>query len=259
VTAASPPRSAFSEAGQGLRLLARGFGMYAKYPKLLVLGLIPAIISFLVLIAAFIALVVFLDDLGRWITSWFADDWSSGTRGGVRLLIEAAILIGSLWLAIITYTALTLVIGDPFYEKISERIENSLGGSGAGAELPWYRTLPRNIADSLRVVATQIVLAIPVLLLGLIPVVGQIAAPVVGALIGGWLICVDMTGIPFNRRGLFLRERRQLLRRHRALAMGFGVPIAVLMLIPFLNILVVPAGIAGATLLTRYLHGQPIE
>jgi CysZ protein len=254
-----PQASAGSEFFWGLRLLARGFGMYAKYPKLLLLGLIPAFLAFVVLVAAYVVLIVFLDDLGRWITSWFADGWSSGARTGVRLLLEIAIAIGAVWLAVLTYTALTLVIGDPFYERISEKIEERLGGAANLLDLPWYRTLPRSLADSLRMIGLGIVLAVPTLLIGLIPVIGQVVAPVIGALIGGWLLSVDLTGIPFNRRGIFLRERRQILGQHRALALGFGVPVAVLALIPFANIVVIPAAIAGGTLLTRRVHGQPIE
>ncbi|MFI5956354.1 EI24 domain-containing protein [Cryptosporangium sp. NPDC051539] len=264
MTAGMPPSSpatrpsAGSEFVWGLRLLGRGFGMYGKYPGLLLLGLIPAVIAFVVMLAAFILLLVFLDDIGDGITGWFASGWSSDARTAVRILIEAAIVIGALWLAVVTYTALTLIIGDPFYEKISEEIERRLGAVDH-PELPWYRTLPRNAGDSIRVIGTQLVLAIPVLLIGLIPFVGQVLAPILGLIIGGWLLTTDLTGIPFNRRGIFLTERRTMLRKNRALALGFGIPVAALSLIPFANIIVIPAAIAGGTLLTRRVHGQPIE
>ncbi|TQS46116.1 EI24 domain-containing protein [Cryptosporangium phraense] len=265
MTAGMPPSSpatrpsAGSEFVWGLRLLGRGFGMYGKYPGLLLLGLIPAVIAFVVLLAAFVVLLVFLDDIGKGIVGWFADGWSNDARSAVRFLIEAAIVIGALWLSVVTYTALTLIIGDPFYEKISEEIERRLGPYDF-PELPWYRTLPRNAMDSIRVIGTQlVVLVIPVLLVGLIPFVGQVLAPILGLIIGGWLLTTDLTGIPFNRRGIFLTERRRVLRRNRALALGFGIPVAALSLIPFANIVVIPAAIAGGTLLTRRVHGQPID
>jgi len=255
---APPRRTAGSEFLWGVRLLGRGFGMYGKHPGLLLLGLVPAAIAFAVMLAAFVVLLVFLGDLGEWVAGWFADGWSADARTAAEIVVQAAIVIGALWLFVVTYTALTLIIGDPFYEKISERIEHRLGG-GDYPELPWHRTLPRNAADSIRVVGTQVVLAIPVLLLGLVPFVGQVLAPVLGLVIGGWLLSVDLTGIPFNRRGTFLKERRRVLRRHRALALGFGIPVAALSLIPFANVVVIPAAIAGGTLLTRRVHGQPID
>lgn len=257
MTAVTPRPTAGSEFRWGLRLLGRGFGMYAKYPRLLLLGLIPAAIAFVILLAAFLVLVVFLGDIGEGIAGWFAGGWSSGARNAVELVIEAAVVIGALWLSVLVYTALTLIIGDPFYERISAAIEHRLG-AGDYPDLPWYATLPRNAADSIRVIGTQLLLAIPVLLIGLVPFVGQILAPILGLLIGGWLLSVDLTGIPFNRRGVFLTERRRVLRQHRALALGFGIPVAALALVPFANIVVVPAAIAGGTLLTRCVHGQHI-
>ncbi|SHN46966.1 EI24 domain-containing protein [Cryptosporangium aurantiacum] len=259
MSAVTPPvrTSTGSEFLLGLKLLGRGFGMYAKYPGQLLLGLIPAVIAFLILLAAFVVLVVFLGDLGAWTTNWFAEEWSTDARNAARLLAQAAIAVGAIWLAVVTYTSLTLIIGDPFYEKISEQIEHRLGASNY-PDLPWYRTLPRNAMDSVRVIGTQLVLSIPVLLLGFVPFAGQLLAPIVGLLIGGWLLSVDLTGIPFNRRGTFLRERRKVLRQHRALALGFGIPVAALSLVPFANILVIPAAIAGGTLLTRYVHGERI-
>jgi CysZ protein len=40
--------------------------------------------------------------------------------------------------------------------------------------------------------------------------------------------------------------------------MGFGVAVFVCFLIPFGAVLVMPAAVAGATLLTRHVHGQPV-
>jgi CysZ protein len=254
----APKRSAGTEFIWGLRLLGRGFAMYARYPGLFILGLVPALISFVVVIAALLVLIYFVDDLGSWITS-FANGWSSDAQKALRLLVDIAIVVGACWLALVTFTALTLIIGDPFYEKISEKVDERLGGAAGKFDLPWYRTLPRNAVDSIRVVVTEAVLAVPTFLIGLIPVVGQVAAPILGAGIGGWLLSVDLTGIPFNRRGIFLSERRRILRANRALAMGFGVPVALLLLIPFIGILVIPPAIAGGTLLTRRVLGQPID
>jgi CysZ protein len=254
-----PRRSAGSEFAWGLRLLARGFGMYAKYPRLMLLGLIPAVIAFVVLVAVYVLLIVFLGDIGTWITSWFADGWSQGARNTVKVLIEVALAVGALWVFVVAYTAVTLLIGDPFYEHISEQIEERLGGAPGLIDLPWYRTLPRSLADSVRMIFLGILIAVPVFAIGLVPVVGQLAGPVLGAILGGLLLSVDLTGIPFNRRGIFLRERRRILRGHRAMALGFGIPVALLALIPFANIVVIPAAIAGGTLLTRRVHNQAIE
>lgn len=247
-----------SEFFLGVRLLGRGFGTFARNPRLLLLGAIPAVIAFLVVGAALITLWVFAGDVASWITP-FADDWSGGWRSTLRTLVVVALVVGSLAVAVLTYTALTLLIGDPFYEVISERVEQRLGGTPGGVELPWYRTIRRNAVDSIRLIALGVAINIPLFFFGFIPVAGQIVVPILNAIISGWLVAVELTGIPFNRRGLFLTERRRLLRAHRPMALGFGIPVFLLLLIPLAALVVVPAAVAGGTLMTRRILGQPIE
>src|SRR6266511_343791 len=231
----------------GIRLLGRGIGMYARTPRLLVLGLIPAVISAAIMTAAFAVLIYFVSDLAALVT-WFADDWSASLRGGVRVLAGVAIVGIAAVLAVLTYTAITLVIGDPFYEAISKKVE-----------VPWWRSMRWNLVDSLRLLALTLAIGIPMFVLGFIPLVGQTVVPVLDALIGGWFLVVELTGIPFNRRGLRLRDRRRLLAANRALALGFGVPVFLIFLVPFAAVLVIPAAVAGSTLLARRVLGLPHE
>lgn len=244
-----------SEFFTGARLLGRGFGMYATNPRLLLLGLIPAVISLLLVTAGLVALIFFLDEFAELVT-WFADDWASTPRRIMRWTAQAAILVTAGVVAIFTYTALTLIIGDPFYEVISKRVEEREGGKAGDVDVPWHRSLRWNAADSVRLLLLSLTLSVPLFLLGFIPVVGQTVVPVLNATVGGWLLAVELTGIPFNRRGLRLADRRRVLRGNRTLALGFGIPVFLLMLVPFVGVFVIPAAVAGSTLLTRRVLGD---
>jgi CysZ protein len=248
--------STASEFFTGMRLLGRGLGMYARTPRLLVMGLIPAVISAIIITVAFVVLIVFISDIAALVT-WFADDWSKGLRSAVRLLAALGILGIAAILAVLTYTAITLIIGDPFYESISKKVEERYGGVPGEVSQPWWVTMRRNLADSVRLLALTAVVGVPMFVLGFIPVIGQTAVPILDAVIGGWFLAIELTGIPFNRRGLRLRDRRRLLSANRALTLGFGVPVFVIFLIPFVAVLVIPAAVAGATLLARRVLGLP--
>jgi len=241
----------------GIGLLGKGLAMYARSPGLLVLGMLPAFVAFLLLFAGFVAVLYFIGPESRTVT-WFASDWPSAARDAMRVLAGIAIVVAFVFLSIVCYTALALAIGDPFYEKISERVELHYGDSGDTVNLPWWKGLIRSVSEAIRLVAFSVGVGILVFLLGLIPAVGPVAAAVIGGAIGGWALAVELTGIPFARRGVHLRERRQILRQHRWLALGFGVAVFVCFLVPLGAVLVMPAAIAGATLLTRHLHGQPV-
>jgi CysZ protein len=250
-------QSALSEFFTGTGLLLRGLGLVARSPRLLLLGLVPGAISFAVVLTALGFLLWFAGDIAAVLT-WFADDWSEPVRQVFRSLVTVAVDVAGLILAVVTFTALTLTIGDPFYEAISKRVDDRFGGVSE-IEAPWHRTFAWNLADSLRLLLLSLSASVVLFVLGFIPVVGQTVVPVMGAVIGGWLLAVEISGVPFNRRGLRLRERRRLLRANRALTLGFGVPVFVVFLVPFVAVLVMPGAVAGSTLLTRRLLGQPHE
>jgi CysZ protein len=218
---------------------------------LIVLGLIPALIAGILLIGLFVLLVVFIDNLAKDVT-WFANDWSAGPRESIQLLAGISLVGLFALLAIVTFTSITLAIGDPFYEKISERVESRLGGSTATTvQLPWYKEFVRGIGESVRMIAISAMIGIPLFLLGFIPGVGQTVIPVLGALFGGWFLAVELVGVPFARRGIRLAQRRKMLKTRRSMAIGFGAAVFLCFLIPLGAILVMPAAVAGGTVLAR--------
>jgi CysZ protein len=242
----------------GAGLLLRGLGLYVRSPGLMLLGVVPALISGALFAAALITLVYFVDDLAALVTP-FADDWSATARNLVRVMAGLALLgLGGL-LGVLTFTAVTLAVGDPFYEKISERVEQRYGGTPGAVEVPFWRSLRRSVADSLRLVAISVLVGIPLFAAGFIPVVGQTVVPVVGAAVGGWILALELVGAPFYRRGMRLPDRRRVLRTDRPTALGFGVAVFVCFLIPLGAVLVMPAAVAGATLLARRSLGQSVE
>jgi CysZ protein len=250
------PAGAAQEFFAGTAALGRGFGLVWRSPGLMLLGMVPGVISAIVVLSALGTLLYFVDDVAATVT-WFADDWSEELRSAVRLLAALGIAVVGVLLAVLTFTSITLVIGDPFYEEISKRVEDRLGGTPSELDAPWYRTMRWNLVDSLRLLALSALTGVLLFVAGLIPVLGQTVVPVVGAFLGGWLLAVEVSGIPFNRRGLRLRDRRRILRAHRPLALGLGVPLFLLFLVPFAAIVVMPAAVAGATLVTRRALGLP--
>ena len=242
----------------GAGLLLRGLGLYVRSPGLMLLGVIPALISGVLFVGAFATLVWFVDDLAALVTP-FADDWSGTVRSLARVIAGVAILgIGGL-VGVLTFTAVTLVIGDPFYEKISERVEERYGGTPNAVEVPFWPSLRRSLVDSVRLVALSLLVGIPLFVAGFIPVVGQTVVPVIGAAVGGWFLAVELVGAPFYRRGMRLPQRRAILKADRPTALGFGVAVFLCFLIPLGAVLIMPAAVAGAALLARRSLGQSID
>jgi CysZ protein len=240
----------------GMGFFFRGLGMYARSPRLMLLGLIPAALTGLLLVGALVLLVFFVDDLTAFVTP-FADNWAGGVRDTARLLIGIAMVGAWILFSVLLFAELTLLVGQPFYEAISKSVDDKLGGVPGEINVSFWKTLPRTIVDNVRLVLITAVLAAASFVVGVVPVVGEAAAPVLAAMVGGWALALELSSVPFERRGLRFRDRRKMLSDRRAMALGFGIPTFLCFLFPPLAVLTMPAAVAGATLLSRRLFGQP--
>ena len=234
----------------GVGYLGRGFGMWITSPRLMLLGAIPALVVGLVYLVGIVFLVVNLDTIVVWATP-FASGWAEPLILSTRVAAALVFVIVAALLAVYTFTAVTLVVGDPFYERIWREVETRLGGAPAELKQSLLRAVGRGILDGLRLLIPAIGVGILLLASGFIPLVGPIAVAVFGALFGGWLLVVELTGFAFDARGFSLRERRRALRSRRAFAIGFGAASYLLFLVPFLAVVAMPSAVAGAAMLSR--------
>jgi CysZ protein len=150
-----------------------------------------------------------------------------------------------------TFTAVTLVVGDPFYERIWRDVESRLGDAPGEVSQSLMRAIGRGIGDGVRMLIPAVGVGILLLACGFIPVVGPIIGAILGAVFGGWLLVVELTGFAFDARGFTLGERRRALKTRRSVAVGFGAAAYLVFLVPFAAIVAMPAAVAGAAMLSR--------
>lgn len=240
----------------GVAFLGRGVRMYVTAPGIMWPGILPALIVFAVYLAGVIALVFNIDSLVK-LTDPLLADLDPTLRVLVQAVVGIAVLGLALVLFVFTFTAVTLAVGDPFYERIWNKTESLVGDAPAELAIGFWARFGRTLADTLRLLLLTILVSLGVLLVGFIPLVGTVAGAVLGALVGGWFLTLELCGFAFEARGLRLRDRRRALGARRARTLGFGVATYLLFLVPFLAIVVMPAAVAGATLLSRDALGEP--
>ncbi|MYU21305.1 EI24 domain-containing protein [Streptomyces sp. SID8352] len=235
---------------KGQRWMARHGGSYG-------FGLLPGLITLVLYAAALIALVLWGQDLTTWATP-FADDWASPWGGLFRGFLTAVLFALALLLAVLTFTAVTLLVGQPFYESLSERVDRDVSPDGTApeSELPLWRELWISGRDSLRILVRAAVWGVLLFAAGFVPVVGQTVVPVLGFLVTGFFLTEELAAVALQRRGVELRERLALLRSRRTLVWGFGTPLGLAFLVPFVAVFLMPGAVAGATLLARDLLGE---
>ena len=212
----------------------------------------PGLIALALYLAAILALGYFVGDIVTWATP-FADHWASPWPGVLRGFLDVLFMVLCLFLAVITFTALTLALGQPFYEALSGHVERSLD---PGARVPESKlSAGRLIRDGILLVLRAAVWGAVLFVAGFLPVIGQTVVPVIGIGVAGFLLAQELTTVAMQRRGIDLRQQLRLLRSRRMLVWGFGIPLAVAFLVPFVAVFLMPGAVAGATMLTREACG----
>lgn len=237
----------------GVALLGRGFGYWRRRPGLMALGLIPAAIVGILLLSGIVALAITLPGITVAITP-FADGWPGLWATVLRATIGTAMVGAALVPVAVSFTALTLIVGDPFYERIWRSVERDLADEGHGeSSIDGDYGFWRSVRDGLALFARGVAIAILAALIGLIPAAGGVLATVFAVLMTGWLIADELTSRALSARGFDHTVRRALRRRHRARVLGFGVATQLCFMIPLGAVATMPAAVAGATKLARSL------
>jgi CysZ protein len=230
----------------GAAYLGRGWCLLRQRPRLLLLGMVPAFIVWVLLATAFVLLVLNLGGVAAWLTP-FADDWAEPVRQATRYLVGLTVVVGAVLLWSATFTGLTLVVGDPFYERIWRACEDLLGPVKLGAGLGFWHSA----FDGLKLALVGLLTSLLVLLSGFIPVLGPVLGIVLGLLLSGRLLARELLGRPLEARGLDRAAQRALLAPHRRRVLGLGVATQACFFVPLGGVLVMPVAVAAATALAR--------
>ncbi len=231
---------------RGAGFLFRGLRMWRQRPGLMALGLVPAFVVLVVLVGLFVTLVLVADGVIEWATP-FADDWSDLWQGLLRIGLYVAVVLGSMFLSVVTFTGLTLAVGDPFYERIWKQTELMLGGDVPDRGVGWLR----GAIDGIGLIGLGIVTTVAVFVIGLVPVVGPIVGPVLGLVVAGRLLAGELVSRALEARGMNRAAQKALLAGHRSTMLGFGVVVQVCFFIPFGAVVMMPAAVVGSTMLAR--------
>jgi len=232
-------------------MLVRGLGQWKRTPGAMALGLVPGAVVGLVFAGALVGWAIVLTNV---VDDWtpFADDWAPFWADALRLAIGTASFGAALLVAAVSFTAVTLAIGEPFYDRIWRATELSATGRVPAADYGFWRAA----GDGARLVGRGLLAAIVAWAIGLIPLVGGALGVIVGLLLTGWLLADELTSRALSARGLDRRARRAILRAHRGRALGLGVATQACFLIPLGAVAIMPAAVAGSTLWVHAALGE---
>ncbi|MFD6415399.1 EI24 domain-containing protein [Streptomyces sp. NPDC060194] len=239
--------------GKGFGFLLRGQRWVLGHGRWFGFGLLPGLVTLVLYAAVLVGLAYGGDDLVAWLTP-FADEWSGKDvfRGALTVVLWALVLL----IAVVAFTAVTLLVGEPFYERLSEEVDRSTIGTVHESGIPMWRELLVSARDSMRILVRVALFGVLLFAAGFVPVVGQTVVPVVAVMTTGFFLAQELVAVAGQRRRIGLTKRLNLLRSRRLMTIGFGAPLAAAFLVPFVAVVLMPGAVAGATLLTQELLGE---
>ncbi|KEA50137.1 sulfate transporter [Mangrovibacter sp. MFB070] len=153
-------------------------------------------------------------------------------------------------------------IAAPFNGLLAEQLEARLTGNtppDAGL-LDIAKDVPRIMKREWQKLAWYLPRAIVLLLLYLIPGIGQTVAPVLWFLFSAWMLSIQYCDYPFDNHKVPFKEMRVALRKRKVMNMQFGGLVSLCTLVPVLNLVIMPVAVCGATAMWvdqyRTKHGR---
>ncbi len=147
-----------------------------------------------------------------------------------------------------TFTPIANIVAAPFNALLSEKIEIRLTGKAIGANSSFMKMARDSFLSQIRKLVYIIFWSAVLLLISLIPLV-NFAAPFLWVIFGSWLLSLEYLDYPMGNHELNFTRQRQILAARKGLSLGFGSSVMILTSIPLLNFIVMPAAVAGATVL----------
>lgn len=181
-----------------------------------------------------------LDSLPSWL------DW-------LEWILWPLFAVTFLVLIFFSFTLVANIISSPFNGPLAAAVERQLTGN---TDFTTGRTFVQEcqyaIKSELQKLKHALVLMMPLIFISLLTIAFPLIAPVSSILwltYTAWVLTLEYADYPMANHGMVFRHIREKLAEKRILSLGFGAIVMFTTMIPFINFLVLPAAVAGATIM----------
>lgn len=225
---------------QGMEYFFSGFKLISQ-KGLKRFVLIPLLINILLFISSMFLLIIKFEE---WITALI--NWLPDILSWLEWLIWPTAIFVTLFSYGMLFTVITNFIAAPFNALLSEKVELYLTGQKINddgfAEL--VKDIPRMLAREWTKLCYYLPRAIGFfILLWVLPVIGQI----LWVLFTCWMYAVQYEDYAFDNHKIDFKQMKDDLKSKQGLSYGFGFAVMLLTAIPFINLIVMPVAVCGAT------------
>ncbi len=172
-----------------------------------------------------------------WLPGWL--DWLTWLLWMLFALVFLVVLFYG-------FTMVANIIAAPFNAVLAIRVESFLGHKTEGPDPTLLALIPRTIARELQKIAYFLPRMLLLVVLSFIPLLQAVAVPLWIAF-GAWMMTVQYTDYAADNNNIDFATLRKLLGENKTGSFGFGFVVYAAMLIPLVNLVVIPSAVAGGT------------
>jgi len=151
-----------------------------------------------------------------------------------------------------TFTVVANLIASPFNDLLAQRVEQLLGGELSEDSSSSWAQIITSVGPALmgegRKIVYFLLRVIPLLVLFVIPGL-NVMAPFLWLLFSAWFLALQYVDYPMGNHNIPFNEQAGILKQQRMTALGFGGALTLMMMVPLLNFVAMPAAVAGATIM----------
>jgi CysZ protein len=223
-------------------------------PGLRLFVLLPLSIN----LALFVGLIYFAGhEFSLWVSQLMPT--LPGWLSSLNYMLWPLFVVLVLLMVFFTFTMVANIIAAPFNGFLAEKVEVVLRGTDDFPPFSWAELaaiVPRTLSRELRKLGYYLPRAIGLLVLSFIPGVNLIAAPL-WLVFGVWMMAIQYIDYPADNHKMSWQDMLAWLRSKRWASLSFGGAVYLVLLIPVVNILMMPAAVAGATLFWVRERAEP--
>ena len=187
---------------------------------------------------------IHFNDWMAWLTNWLPD-WLRF----MEYLLWPVFALGMLGIMFFTFTIVGNFIAAPFNALLAEKVQSMEGATLPTMKLKdWLIIIPKSIGRELQKLLYYLPRALLLLILSFIPVI-NLVSPILWFVFNGWMMTVQYCDYAADNRSVSFKTMIKQLKNHRPGTWSFGALVSLVMLIPLINLFVIPVAVVGATLL----------
>lgn len=222
---------------RGLKLLL--------HPKLRIFVLIPLTINIALMLTMLMLGIHYFEQLVQWLLH-FLPHWLVWLSAVLWLVFSISFVLMFAY----TFTIITNIISAPFNGLLSEKVQEMYGSIPASAQMTFTQVIadtPRTVGRAARSFLYFLPRALVCFILLFIPLL-QAIVPVLWFIFNAWMMSVQYMDYPMDNNKISFNSMLNKLTQKRSANFTFGTSVLIGTMIPVLNLLVMPAGVIGATL-----------